>query len=205
MKKSIIRLLGIFMVSILFTGCKDDNGQEDYAYFDQFMVYVKFVSPTDTNVVDSLAFLKNTEYQEPFDPETDGVIKVSCVRDSDGKKLQFWEPYWTHFFLIERDLGHDNDLKDGTLMRLFWSDNWISSPENAPSETYDQSYTISFRSKEIFGEEEPHTIKWYVHVNKNRFNTYKIEIDGEDYPYKETPRFQHNMPLVVLLQVTLGK
>lgn len=191
MRKFIYSILAVFSVSLFLVGCDNNNEEKTYTYFDQFMVYVKFVSPVGTNVVDSLGFLKNTEREEPFNPATDENIRVTCVRDSDGKPLNFWEPYWTHYFLVEEDWAHDNELKDGTLMRLFWSDDLIECPENAPSESYDQSYTVSFRSKKIFGDDNEHFIKWYVHVTGNRYVSYKCEIDGEEYAYKESSRYQH--------------
>ena len=46
-----------------------------------------------------------------------------------------------------------------------------------------------FRSKKLFGNDEPHTIKWFVTCKGSmQYNVYKCEIDNEDMPLSKSHR-----------------
>lgn len=50
-----------------------------------------------------------------------------------------------------------------------------------------ETYIFEFRSKKLFGNDEPHTIKWFVTCKGSmQYNVYKCEIDNEDMPLSKS-------------------
>lgn len=69
--------------------------------------------------------------------------------------------------------------KDEAMLYLSWNDYKITCTYHR-EESYDEAYRVDIRSPKIFGNEDEHTIKWYVKVNGGTYDAYRCEVDGKD-------------------------
>lgn len=211
-KEKIMRkrtILGLLLLSaIVCVSCNkgSEPGSETYAVMMTPRMQVKFISASGANIVDSLNFLesyKDRSYQTLT--ADDEIIKVSCVRETDGKMiwadqehasdgtvrtLSFYRYGWA------RPIAGSSYEKEGTLLELGWADpvaslilgNGDDYPWKRP-ENYDESYTFNIQSPTIFGSDEVHTIKWYVHIIYNHYDAYRCEVDGVELDFKNLPYY----------------
>ena len=70
--------------------------------------------------------------------------------------------------------------KDEILLKLEWIDFKSSSD-------YNEIYSIQLYSPKIFGDNETHTLKWYVNISEWRENAYKCELDGYEVSLDNDP------------------
>ncbi|MBQ4483518.1 MAG: hypothetical protein II934_00735 [Prevotella sp.] len=186
MKRFYLSIFVALAFSFFLSSCNDVE-DKDEAFFYHFDTFVKFESPVGTNAVDSLSLVKLEEHEilsyKPYDSQNDEVVLARCVRESDGFVIEIdkYNSYWWWF-------AENKELPiavsgQGTFLSLRWLDPNIFVPENAPKEEYDEAYTVYLKSPKIFGDDEERTIKWYVHVRRNKYNTYKCEVNGEEYNF----------------------
>lgn len=208
MKKRII--LGMLLLSaIISVSCNNDDpepGSGTYTLMMTPSMNVKFVSASGTNIVDSLDFLDSysgRSYQTLT--ADDEIIKVSCVRETDGKMIWADQQHTSDGTVITlafyrygwyRYQAGDSYEKEGTLLNLGWADPVaslaISDFDDYPwkrPENYDESYTFNIQSPTIFGSDEVHTIKWYVHIIYNHYDAYRCEVDGVELDFKNLPYY----------------
>ena len=180
-----------FATTLFLAGCSGEDEPNPSPVPWHFSMFVKFESPIGTNAVDSLNFVKlgNTleDCRMLYDVKNGDIVKARCIRESDGTEIDFSEledsynSCWVNLLPFGTpEEGRYDATKDGTLLFLRWAEflRKISEEES------DQAYTIYLKSPKIFGDDEERTIKWYVKVHGNLYNTYRCEVNGVDLEFK---------------------
>ena len=164
-------LLCICICTLL--SCSAEDGPH---VVDPFRVSIRFESAIGTNIADSLNIIDNTK------PETWNAkkedIQVRVYRGSDLKPLEINRTRWAYIKenTIPNFLGGTTLNVSATDMRIWKEDFWGR-----------ETYIFEFRSKKLFGNDEPHTIKWFVTCKGSmQYNVYKCEIDNEDMPLSKS-------------------
>lgn len=135
-------------------------------------INIAFLSPSGTNIIDSLNFEKTQGEHNGY--SLDGIS--FNWRNKNNDLNQNWSvPKLEWFYLKDATSG----WLEGSSFHADFID--ISLSENGRKR--DEEYTIEIKSKEIFGNDEAHTIKYYVHIKGlAQYDTYKCEVDGKEYP-----------------------
>ena len=133
-----------------------------------FDVTVRFESAIGTNIADSLSVIDITK------PETWNAkkedIQVRVYRGSDHKSLEVFEKRW----------GYTKDptttsFPAGTYLTVLATDMQIFEG----GLWGEQTYTFEFKSRKLFGNDDVHTVKWFIHgMGRVVYKVYKCEIDG---------------------------
>lgn len=138
--------------------------------------YLKFLSPTGMNVLDSLKIIPdNNTVMEMDDAD---IMTVRGIRESDGKVLRMnnrfvrTSPRWGAGFPREESIAE-----------LGWGDFY-----NEDSDVY----SILLQSAAVFNDNEIHTLKWYVRGHGNSYNAYKCEFDGVEVSLMDDPVYSKN-------------
>jgi len=209
------RICILVMAAVLplcFASCGKENGNggEDQALMMTPEMLVKFVSATGNNMADGLGIFGN-DTNDCFSEITadDDLMKISCTRESDGKEVWAGEKFMQgeivslqifNSFWYRPAAGHSCE-NEGILLQLGWAD-FVASDVywdhwDRP-EYYDESYTFRLWSPRLFGSDEPHTIKWFVHIIRNHYEAYRCEVDGVEFPFTDSPSYkefiQRSMP-----------
>jgi hypothetical protein len=101
------------------------------------------------------------------------LIIVNGIRESDGKLLDM-----TNRFLRTSPLWGEGFSEEETIVQLNWGDFY-----NGNSEVYN----IHLQSPLVFGNNETHTLKWYIRGSGNSYNAYKCEFDGMEIALENDP------------------
>lgn len=209
MNKNYLVALALLFSAIVSVSCNNDDPEPNFGTKTDVMtpeMNIKFVSASGTNVVDSLNFLES--YGDKLYCEItsdDDIIKVSCVRESDGKEVWAGKKHVYDGTIVTMDIYRYGWFRpvegalterEGTLLELGWADPVaslsISDFDDYPwkrPENYDDSYTIKIQSPTIFGNDKIHTIKWYVHIIYKHYDTYRCEVDGVEFDFKNLPEY----------------
>ena len=187
---------------LLLVSCSgDEPGGQDYKFVDGSNIYLHFVNANGTNAANYVRLEKevtdSTVMYIYLPIEEEGSIQIRCTRESDGFQYEFGKrlaPYsrveltgeagWVNF---STPGCYEEFVEAGTLLWIKWADFLVSEPDDPDwprQENYDDVYTFSIRGKKIFGNDEEHTIKWFAHIKRNRFDAYRCEVDGEDFDFK---------------------
>lgn len=140
--------------------------------------YLRFVSPKGTNVLDSIKVLEKGKYIEEVNSN---IISIKGKRLSRNTSLENFKKSWLYNSVIENE----------TTLVLEWIDWDIIDAENR-QKRYEEIYEIKMKSRKIFGNDDIHTLKWYLDVNNGSYDAYKCEFDGQtleldnDKYHKET-------------------
>lgn len=173
-----IKILGIAALLSSFAACSNEGGG-DQTNPSLNNTYIRFVSPSGTNVLDSLGITMKEKLRVAV---TDNRITVTGKRTSDGTPLEFlneWEwasPIYEPKFKEEK----------GTVLHLFWVDHKTWNIEKR-SNSYDENYAIQLSSPEVFGNNEVHTLNWHVKVKGRTHDAYKCELDGKEVSLSDDP------------------
>ena len=169
--------------------CSDVDGPY---YIDPFIVDVRFESASGTNLADSLNIIDKTK-PETWDAKKED-IEVQVYRGSDHKPLDISTNRWGY---INGNTVHN--FPAGTILSVFATDMRIWDEDFRGSETY----IFEFRSKKLFGNDEPHTIKWFVCCRgRANYNVYKCEVDNEDMPLSKSKMLMGAECTVIHAEVT---
>lgn len=196
--------LALLFSAIICVSCNNDDlepGLVDKTVVINPSMNVKFVSASGTNVVDSLNIMKSCGEKLYYEiASDDDVIRVSCVRESDGKEVWAGKRHVYDGTVITMDIykyAWALSEKEGAMLDLGWYDPVaslsISDYDDYPwkrPENYDDSYTINIQSPTIFGNDKVHTIKWYVHIIYNDYDTYRCEVDGVEFDFISSPEYK---------------
>lgn len=177
----IIRLLLAIILLPTIAACDKDNNGSDAMHVDGFDILVRFESPIGTNILDSLNVqpTKEVTYNKLDD------LYVNWKNKNDNFSSSSWyEPrlYWRHF--PDSAYSHNPNFSYkgmGTILEMRLIDRNVSDSDYPKA---DEVYSITLKSKKIFGNDSPHTIKYYVHINGGGcgYVAKKCEVDGKDYP-----------------------
>lgn len=184
-KTYIIHLLWAIILLPIIAACSKDEGGEDAMHVDHFTILVKFESPTGTNILDSLNLVL---YKDSllYNDNTD-IIDLDWNNKGNNLENNIWKKPSLHWVNITDDWGSENpnfSFKNvGTVLYIQLCDRRVS---RSNFHECDDIYDINIRSKAIFGNDNPHTIRYHVHINGHACGYYatKCEVDGKDYPFE---------------------
>ena len=176
-----------FMVSLLALFACDTETPEDSPTPLVGDVYIRFVSPTGTNVLDSLAILDEDLLFSEINPDT---LSITVSRESDGVTLTrdaITDKRWVR---VGENKFETFFHEEETLVKFTWSDMKTMLTENRPHE-YEEVYKIQLNSPVIFADDDVHTIDWFVKVSGRGFqDAYKCEVDREEIPLGDDPYYK---------------
>lgn len=184
-----IRFIQIVFVFcfVLLSGCSDEGEGYDQVYKPTFEFYVRFISPTGTNILDSLGVCEGSQYPVKTSDED---IQLTCISSYKGNPVNKLGQLW---WKIPENYQHPyGDVwPEGTVLLFGWGDQlfFIDRPDYL-----DLEYLITIHSKKIFKDDEPHTIKWYLRVLGTRCDAYKCEVEGREYSLADDPIYNYWSP-----------
>ena len=167
-------------IALMMAGCSSsENGGEnggEYMTPSFNYTYIRFVSPSGTNILDSLAVMETKKFRIETD---DKLITISGIANIDNKPLKM-ETYWWYISPSTDFCPEEAEWpRDETLLQLYWVDFNTWDIEKRPYE-YTEIYKIDMRSPVLFGDEETHTLRWYVNIVGRRYDAFKCEVDGQE-------------------------
>lgn len=173
-------LLVVLVISTFFSCSKESGGGSDCMNPQTCNNYLRFVSSSGINILDSLNGLSgivNSDTVKRWFDVDDDLLEVSVMRESDGyhfKPLDIMKS--AHYCDANTFLPNA-----GYVINLRYSDFrafcYYERPEN-----YDEVYCASMRSLKLFGDDNIHTLKWYVQYRGKYHNAYKCELDDQEIP-----------------------
>lgn len=176
------KLLLAIMLLPTIAACDKDNGGNDAIAICPFNFMIKFESPMGTNILDSL------QIQPTYEKEGDQLDDLTFKWTNKNNDLNpHWSTPYLGWFKTTEDWGAFNPYFSfkgvGTVLGVKITDISIYSTSNNKYPKRDEEYTITLNSPQIFGNENPHTIKFYIHIkSKAVYDTYKCEVDGVEQP-----------------------
>jgi hypothetical protein len=182
-------LLGISLIMPLLLSC--NNEIENQPAPAQCHTYVRFVSPSGTNVLDSLNVMPKNEGIQ-LDSATTQLMTINVNRSSDNVALTLIGKHWL-FTSTESDV---NLPKDETILELVWHDFKASDTENR-ARKYDEVYEARMKSPKIFGDDQTHTLRWYARISGTTYDAYKCEIDGREAELANDPFYKEQTKMGV--------
>lgn len=174
----IIRLLSIVLIVTAFVAC--NNYTENGVTPSYNVTYLRFVSPSGTNVLDSLNVLEEGIKIQELDPK---LITIIGRRISDGKAVDLHK----ELFHASKQAGSEFEREE-TLIKLEWNDFNIWDVEKRDNQ-YEEIYEIHLQSSQIFCDNATHHLKWYVNVLGREHNAYKCEVDGQEVSLDNDPLY----------------
>ena len=207
MNKNCIMLPVMAFAAILsLVSCSDSNdepGGGDGLALAEFNIFVHFLKEDGTNAADYVKLEKvvtdSTENYIYLPIEEEGSVQALCTRESDGLQCELSKDAgqissghagWVNYSTLD---WHEELVNAGTLLWLGWVDFLTAFPDdpdyNRP-DNYDEAYTIVIRSQKLFGNDEEHTIKWFVHVKWNIVDAYRCEVDGDEFDFMNEPYYK---------------
>ncbi|MBR5728876.1 MAG: hypothetical protein IKX61_01525 [Prevotella sp.] len=144
--------------------------------------YVRFVSSAGTNMLDSLKVI-DPEVRLTANFESD-LLDVTVIRKSDDEIL------WLRKNLLYACEQTGLDFKcNETIIYLYWTDFMVWDIEKRPW-YYKDVYEVQMKSPKIFGNNDVHTIRWYITVTGRVHDAYKCEVDGEEISLEDDPFYK---------------
>ena len=172
------RFLFILLAS-LFIACGDEVGPlgDNEPLYNH--TYLRFVSPTGTNVLDSLSIMSPEKWVMELGTD---LMSISGIRASDGQTLELTP----ELFYGSKRAGDEFDEK-GPLVHVWWYDFYFCK-EKRPKK-YHETYTVTMTSPKVFGDGVSHTLTWYVKVSGRAVDAYKCEVDGHEVSLANDPLY----------------
>lgn len=188
MQVKLMRLLLLLAVAIM-TGCSKDEGEDDQVYIPTYGFYIRFLSPSGTNILDSLDVCAGSKYEVVTSDED---IVLTCISSWKGQPVNKLGQTW---WKIPENYNWKVDggvLPAGTVLHFGWGDNFYHT--HYRPDYIEMEYLITLISPKIFKDNEGHTIKWFVKVLGNRYDAYKCEVEGKEYSLADDPIYNYWSP-----------
>ena len=188
----------VVLTVLSLIACSSDENGDDYATPSMNDTYIRFVSPSGTNVLDSLGIIGKEEVMAEMGTD---IISISGIRSSDNKPLEMTK-YWMH---VLPEYGQEF-VKEESLVKLHWIDFNVWDIEKRPYE-YTEIYKFQLQGSKVFGDNEVHTLDWYVYIKGRRHNAFKCEVDGlevslaDDYLYNNRSYYSGWRNVTALLTI----
>jgi hypothetical protein len=172
------KILFILLAS-LFIACGDEVGPlgDNEPLYNH--TYLRFVSPTGTNVLDSLCIMSPEKWVMELGTD---LMSISGTQASDGQTLELTP----ELFYGSKRAGDEFDEK-GPLVHVWWYDFYFCK-EKRPKK-YHETYTVTMTSPKVFGDGVSHTLTWYVNVSGRAVDAYKCEVDGHEVSLANDPLY----------------
>lgn len=179
---SITKLLLAILLLPTIAACGNDNGGDDASVISPFKIIVKFESPIGTNILDSLNIAEQEVSGHSIDDLTfEWTNKNNDLRESWSQPSLSFGITKNRFASLNPSFPYENKAE-----RVFSAQFTDISIWDTPNNKYpqrDEEYTVTLKSKKIFGNNIHHTLKFYVHIKgKAIYDTYKCEVDGKEQP-----------------------
>lgn len=194
----ISRFFSVMLVMASFIACSDNGSNDDNITMCPSSTYLRFVSPSGTNILDSLGVIKRDENDKIIEVDDD-IIETSGIRVSDGESL--FIANWMTGTIIE----HEGIQTDETCLGLHWNDPKACFTEKDRPWEYDDVYDIQLYSPQVFGDDNIHRLKWYIHVTGQVIKAYKCEYDGQEVNLDNDPRYNRFHTVDAILTITCGE
>jgi hypothetical protein len=186
-------LLVIFFPVVLSSCDKEEEVEEEEVVEEDFPeggifpidmnFFVRFVSPSGTNVLDSLNVLEGSDMVKIKDSL---IIDASAYRASNGKDYDCF----TNMFIRDNN-DYFNYGTDETFFYESFTE--FTRPKIDWSGAADYC-VLQMKSNKLFGNDNVHTIKlYYTMLVDSVFTAYKCEVDGEVYPMWDDPLYQSSL------------
>jgi hypothetical protein len=169
---------------VILSSCGDKEEEEEYIEGGIFPIdiniFVRFVSPSGTNVLDSLNVLDGSDMVKIKDSQ---IIDASAYRASNGKDYDSF----TNMFI--RD---NNDYFNYGTDETFFYESFTEFTHAKMAADY---CVLQMKSNKLFGNDNVHTIKLYytLLVDNSIFTAYKCVVDGEVYPMWDDSLYQSSL------------
>lgn len=163
----IIHYLCIVSFLTMFISCNDGN--DDSVTPSHNVTYLRFISPSGTNVLDSLDVIEEGLQMHKIDTD---LIRINGYRTSDNQPLEISK----YFYHVSENNGVEFSREE-TLIRLDWYDFNIWDVEKRAYQ-YKEMYEILLFGPRIFGDNDTHQLKWYVNVAGRVHDAYQCEVEG---------------------------
>ena len=186
MKKTKVVLWTIILLPFLIS-CSSEEVGEDNMTPAIGRTYVRFVSPTGKNILDSLKVL-NPDERKTADFDSN-LMEITVIRKSDN------EPLWLrkNLFYACEQTGTEYE-QDETVVELYWTDFMVMNIEKRPL-NYNDVYEVQMKSPKIFGNNNVHTMRWYIAVTGRAHDAYKCEVDGQEVPLTDDPFYKQQFKM----------
>jgi hypothetical protein len=168
-----------FVLGSVFIACGDEVGPlgDNEPLYNH--TYLRFVSPTGTNVLDSLCIMSPEKWVMELGTD---LMSISGTQASDGQTLELTP----ELFYGSKRAGDEFDEK-GPLVHVWWYDFYFCK-EKRPKK-YHETYTVTMTSPKVFGDGVSHTLTWYVNVSGRAVDAYKCEVDGHEVSLANDPLY----------------
>lgn len=161
----------VVLTVLALVACGSGENGDDNVTPSENDTYIRFLSPSGTNVLDSLGIIGKEEVMAEMGTD---IISISGIRSSDNKPLEMTK-YWMH---VLPEYGQEF-VKEESLVKLHWVDFNVWDIEKRPYE-YTEIYKFQLQGSKVFGDNEVHTLDWYVYIKGRRHNAFKCEVDGQE-------------------------
>jgi hypothetical protein len=180
---AVIGALLVIFFPVVISSCGDKEEEEEYIEGGILPIdinfFVRFVSPSGTNVLDSLNVLEGSDMVKIKDSL---IIDASAYRASNGKDYDSF----TNMFI--RD---NNDYFNYGTDETFFYESFTEFTHAKMAADY---CVLQMKSNKLFGNDNVHTIKlYYTMLVDSVFTAYKCEVDGEVYPMWNDPLYQSSL------------
>jgi hypothetical protein len=180
---AVIGALLVIFFPVVISSCGDKEEEEEYIEGGILPIdinfFVRFVSPSGTNVLDSLNVLDGSDMVKIKDSQ---IIDASAYRASNGKDYDSF----TNMFI--RD---NNDYFNYGTDETFFYESFTEFTHAKMAADY---CVLQMKSNKLFGNDNVHTIKlYYTMLVDSVFTAYKCEVDGEVYPMWNDPLYQSSL------------
>ena len=186
MKKTKVVLWTIILLPFLIS-CSSEEVGEDNASPAICTSYVRFVSPTGKNILDSLKVLNPYE-RKTADFDSD-LMDITVIRKSDNESLWLRK----NLFYACEQTGTEYEQEE-TVVELYWTDFMVMNIEKRPL-NYNDVYEVQMKSPKIFGNNNVHTMRWYIAVTGRAHDAYKCEVDGQEVPLTDDPFYKQQFKM----------
>ena len=181
MKKTKVVLWTIILLPFLIS-CSSEEVGEDNMTPAIGRTYVRFVSPTGKNILDSLKVL-NPDERKTADFDSN-LMEITVIRKSDNEQLWLRKNL---LYACEQTGTAFN--QNETVVELYWTDFMVMNIESRPMK-YNDVYEVQMKSPKIFGNNDVHAIRWYIAVTGRAYDAYKCEVDGEEISLEDDPFYK---------------
>lgn len=184
MRKYMILATMILGTLMVITACSKDypeKYEENSSYPMAGELYIRFLSPIGTNILDSLNVCGNQGISVKTE---DCDIKFTCVNTWNNANMDMYQrTAWVKIKDGINSIYKSNSsapMEAGSALHYSWQDMPLFFDESHPN-VFEYSYVISIHSPLIFKNNDIHTIKWFVWMNGGIHDAYKCEVDGKEY------------------------
>lgn len=189
----------VSVVIMTFISCTESEGPFGIS---DFHLFVRFQNADGRNLADSANVLGNDDIAR-LKADTVKDLHLRIERMNSGRKpVELGMVDWikTKSSMNSSDLPNVDYGKMGTMLEIQFFDRSIWDKNDIRNEVY----LLTFNSDKLFGNDENHTIKFYIHIyGRGQYRTYRCEVDGKEVPIDDVISDKRNYGLYGAVIVTI--